>query len=359
MGRIEKMKRLIIEEANKRLLGEEKVVKGSSPIILGFLRIDELTVDTLTSKGGGTTIKISFRGDRMLDNYTDTSENDWMKTISFEENFPTPDGGSRTQTVYTSCDGSEMMMLVSIVLNIYEEGGKEFIKLEDLSVVWKPYPPRSSRNLEKEGIDCLSIFEGMVREGLQLDTPKELKTSDINDIARDYATKSGEIEGSNILISEVSELRNLLQRNDVTGLTGWMQRLVGKGEGFVGADLKLKNAQQVSNIAKFLEARMVQALLDEKGKTISDADRKLIKDLLGDIESATSNRATILDKLELIETTLRKSKTDSERYLKFYDAEYGDLIPNLSVFRKGTPESPVEEETEVQVTQEDVEDVID
>ena len=176
MGRLEKMKRLIIEEANKRLLGEENVVKGSSPIVLGFLRIDEVTVDTLPSKDGGTTIKISFRGDRMLDNYTDTSENDWMKAISFEENFPTPDG-SRTQTVYTSCDGSGMMMLVSIVLNIYEEGGKEFIKLEDLSVVWKPYPPRSNRNLEKEGIDCLSIFEGMVREGLQLDTPKELKTS--------------------------------------------------------------------------------------------------------------------------------------------------------------------------------------
>ncbi len=206
---------------------------------------------------------------------------------------------------------------------------------------------------EAETAEELAYAE-FLKEQEEKNKPKELKTSDINDIARDYATRSGEIEGSNILISEVSELRNLLQRNDVTGLSGWMQRLVGKGEGFVGADLQLKSAQQVSNIAKFLEARMVQALLDEKGKTISDADRKLIKDLLGDIESATSNRATILDKLQLIETTLRKSKTDSERYLKFYDAEYGDLIPNLSVFRKDTPESPVEEETEVQVTQEDV-----
>jgi len=211
---------------------------------------------------------------------------------------------------------------------------------------------------EAETAEELAYAE-FLKEQEEKNKPKELKTSDINDIARDYATKSGEIEGSNILISEVSQLRNLLQRNDVTGLSGWMQRLVGKGQGFVGADLELKNAQQVSNIAKFLEARMVQALLDEKGKTISDADRKLIKDLLGDIESATSNRATILDKLQLIETTLRKSKTDSERYLKFYDAEYGDLIPNLSVFRKDTPESPVEEETELQLTQEDVEDVID
>ena len=206
---------------------------------------------------------------------------------------------------------------------------------------------------EAETAEELAYAE-FLKEQEEKNKPRELKTSDINDIARDYAAKSGEIEGSNILISEVSELRNLLQRNDVTGLSGWMNRLIGKGEGFVGADLQLKNAQQVSNIAKFLEARMVQALLDEKGKTISDADRKLIKDLLGDIDSSTSNRANILDKLQLIETTLRKSKTDSERYLKFYDAEYGDLIPNLSVFRKGIPESPVEEETEVQVTQEDV-----
>ena len=206
---------------------------------------------------------------------------------------------------------------------------------------------------EAETAEELAYAE-FLKEQEEKNKPRELKTSDINDIARDYAAKSGEIEGSNILISEVSELRNLLQANDVTGLSGWMNRLIGKGEGFVGADLQLKNAQQVSNIAKFLEARMVQALLDEKGKTISDADRKLIKDLLGDIDSSTSNRANILDKLQLIETTLRKSKTDSERYLKFYDAEYGDLIPNLSVFRKGIPESPVEEETEVQVTQEDV-----
>ena len=206
---------------------------------------------------------------------------------------------------------------------------------------------------EAETAEELAYAE-FLKEQEEKNKPRELKTSDINDIARDYAAKSGEIEGSNILISEVSELRNLLQANDVTGLSGWMNRLIGKGEGFVGSDLQLRNAQQVSNIGKFLEARMVQALLDEKGKTISDADRKLIKDLLGDIDSSTSNRANILDKLQLIETTLRKSKTDSERYLKFYDAEYGDLIPNLSVFRKGIPESPVEEETEVQVTQEDV-----
>lgn len=96
-----------------------------------------------------------------------------------------------------------------------------------------------------------------------------------------------------------------------------MNRLATKAEGFIGSDLELRNAQQVSNIGKFLQARMVQALLDEKGKTISDADRKLVADLLGDLDSSTSNRASILDKLKLIEATLRKVKEMQKEQLNF------------------------------------------
>ena len=180
---------------------------------------------------------------------------------------------------------------------------------------------------EAEELAFAELAEKLAEEG-----KRDLKESDKLNIARDYSEKVGEIDGNNILISEVSQLRGLLAGNDVAGLRGWMNRLATKAEGFIGSDLELRNAQQVSNIGKFLQARMVQALLDEKGKTISDADRKLVADLLGDLDSSTSNRASILDKLKLIEATLRKSKGDAERTIKFYDAEYKDLIPNLSVF---------------------------
>ena len=180
---------------------------------------------------------------------------------------------------------------------------------------------------EAEELAFAELAEKLSEEG-----KRDLKESDKLNIARDYSEKVGEIDGNNILISEVSQLRDLLARNDVSGLRGWMGRLATKAEGFIGADLELRNAQQVSNIGKFLQARMVQALLDEKGKTISDADRKLVADLLGDLDSSTSNRSSILDKLKLIEATLRKSKGDAERTIKFYDAEYKDLIPNLSIF---------------------------
>ena len=161
-----------------------------------------------------------------------------------------------------------------------------------------------------------------------------LKETDKLKIIETYNTAYGEVEGNQIMLNEIGTLRELLQDNNVTGLRGYLSRLVGQGEGFVGADLELRNAQQVENIASFLEARMVQALLDEKGKTISDADRKLIKDLIGNIKGPTSNRATIIDKLRLIESTLAKTGTDAKKQIEILDAEYMEAFPNLKLLKR-------------------------
>ena len=161
-----------------------------------------------------------------------------------------------------------------------------------------------------------------------------LKETDKLKIIETYNTAYGEVEGNQIMLNEIGTLRELLQDNNVTGLRGYLSRLVGQGEGFVGADLELRDAQQVENIASFLEARMVQALLDEKGKTISDADRKLIKDLIGNIKGPTSNRATIIDKLRLIESTLAKTGTDAKKQIEILDAEYMEAFPNLKLLKR-------------------------
>jgi hypothetical protein len=134
----------------------------------------------------------------------------------------------------------------------------------------------------------------------------------------------------------LSTLRTLLTNNDVAGLTGWMNRLVTQAQGFVGSDLELNNASKAKNIGLFLEARMVQALLDEKGKTISDADRTLIKDLLGNISKVTSNRAEIIDLLRLTEATVAKTTTDARNIVDLYDAEYikTGKFPNLEILKR-------------------------
>ena len=171
----------------------------------------------------------------------------------------------------------------------------------------------------------------------------ELKATEVIKIAENYNKFTGDLEGNGILLGEIGKLRSLLQQNDVTGLQGWMNRLVTSAQGFTGTDLELNDASKASNIAKFLEARMVQALLDEKGKTISDADRALIKDLLGNIEKTTSNKQSIIDLLMLTERTLTKSNNDARTMIDFYDAEYGSQMPNLDLLRRKSNNQTFEE----------------
>ena len=206
---------------------------------------------------------------------------------------------------------------------------------------------------EAETAEELAYAE-FLKEQEEKNKPRELKTSDINDIAEKYSSASSEVEKANLLKSEIAKLRGFLQSGDVTGATGFISRFGGKVEGLFGADGDLRDSTAAKNITQFLEARMVQAILDEKGKTISDADRKLIKDLIGNLEKPISNKSEIINLLNLVESTLNKQKIENERTLKFYRAEYGELIPNLAIFDPVEETTTKTEETEVQVTQEDV-----
>jgi hypothetical protein len=67
-----------------------------------------------------------------------------------------------------------------------------------------------------------------------------LKETDKLKIIETYNTAYGEVEGNQIMLNEIGTLRELLQGNNVTGLRGYLTRLVGQGEGFVGADLELR-----------------------------------------------------------------------------------------------------------------------
>ena len=173
-----------------------------------------------------------------------------------------------------------------------------------------------------------------------------LKTTDKNAIIKEYNKAAGDVEGNDIMLNEIKTLRQLLATNNTTGLQGWMNRLVTRAQGFTGTDLDLNSASKAANIGKFLEARMVQALLDEKGKTISDADRALIKDLLGNIQKVTSSKAEIIDLLRLTEATLAKSSTDARNLVNVYEAEYMDVFPNLRMLKRNfnTGSAPVDED---------------
>ena len=116
---------------------------------------------------------------------------------------------------------------------------------------------------------------------------------------------------------------------DISGLGGFFQGVKGQIQGAFGLDGKLLDRQKATGIVKFLQARMVQDLLDEKGKTISDADRTLIKELLGNLESTVSNRADIIELLNNVQANLNNSMNEQKRLISIYDRRYSDRIEEL------------------------------
>ena len=189
------------------------------------------------------------------------------------------------------------------------------------------------------------------------DAPTELKETDIRAIAEEYSSAAEALGKSTALKQELGSLRNILATGNATGASGFAARLADKIQGFFGADGEIKDATAAANLALFLEVRLVEAVLDEKGKTISDADRKLIKDIVGNLESPVSNKATVIDLLGIVDKTLDKKIADASKKIKYNKTRYGERIPELAIFDAAEGiDTRNQEEEEVSIA--DREDVI-
>jgi hypothetical protein len=191
------------------------------------------------------------------------------------------------------------------------------------------------------------------------DAPTELKESDIRAIAEEYSSAAEALGKSTALKQELGSLRNILATGNATGASGFAARLADKIQGFFGADGEIKDATAAKNLSLFLEVRLVEAVLDEKGKTISDADRKLIKDIVGNLESPVSNKATVIDLLGIVDKTLDKKIADASKKIKYNKTRYGEKIPELAIFDAAEGiDTRNQEEEEEEISIADREDVI-
>jgi len=185
--------------------------------------------------------------------------------------------------------------------------------------------------MQADEAEELSYAE-FLKEEKEKNAPAELKESDIRAIAEEYSSAAEALGKSTSLKQELGSLRNILATGSATGATGFAARLADKVQGFFGADGEIRDATAAKNLALFLEVRLVEAVLDEKGKTISDADRQLIKDIVGNLESPLSNKASVVNLLGIVDKTLDKKIADASKKIKYNKTRYGTRIPELSIF---------------------------
>ena len=196
------------------------------------------------------------------------------------------------------------------------------------------------------------LAEGELKK--KMSEADKLSATEKNKIVDNYSDAQLHVSNMDYITGQISELEQLVKAGTATGFRGLLGRALGKLEGFSGfGDEVIQDAEKAKQIGKFIQAQLIRELLNESGRTISNLDRQLIEDIIGDVTDYTSGKGAVLETLQRVRQKIQSSVDKSRNTVEFYKAEYGKVLPNLSLFDNTERYTP-KKETEVNVTQSDV-----
>jgi hypothetical protein len=129
----------------------------------------------------------------------------------------------------------------------------------------------------------------------------------------------------------ITEMEASVSTGDVTGARGAISRLFDDVAGFTGfGDKFISKATEAAEQEKYVEAQVIQEILQESGRTISDRDRELIKQLIANLEDVFTGSAKALKSLARVRLNIRDSMESSKAEIDTLNSKYRDRIPELS-----------------------------
>ena len=110
---------------------------------------------------------------------------------------------------------------------------------------------------------------------------------------------------------ELIALTNIIANENISTQAQIGSTIASLGRGFgIATDSKLSPVAQAKIILRRIATEEAPAILGEAGKTISDADRQRVTDIVGDIGLLQdADPQIILNKLENVYKTIASSKT--------------------------------------------------
>ena len=159
----------------------------------------------------------------------------------------------------------------------------------------------------------------------------------------------------------VDELDLAAASGSVTGINGIIGRLIDDVAGFtgVGGDV-VGAATKAVNQGKYLTAQSITEILQEGGKTVSDRDRDLIKDIMANFESWFMSKGEARDNLGRVRMNMESAFNASQADLRAIKSKFGNQIPELSeydeIYGITNKSSALSEEEEISIA--DQEDLI-
>ena len=183
--------------------------------------------------------------------------------------------------------------------------------------------------------EALAYLE-LEKEAKEIEEGEKLKETTATSLIEKYSDSMAELDGSKYVLGRLNDLESIYKQNprNVTGIMGFLQ---GIGTDFAGAfnleTGELKDRSKAKNVTELLKSRLVTQLLGEKGKTISDADRKLVADLIGNLSSPVSNVDSLMNLLSNVKEVLANSTKQAQGKVTAFEKRYEKRIPEFADIR--------------------------
>jgi hypothetical protein len=218
---------------------------------------------------------------------------------------------------------------------------------------------KAAKRLSEEEAAAAELEAKLLEDAKDKNT---LSTTDKTTLAKDYSESIEHLDHMSFIAKEIEDLERMVKTGDVTGAKGFLGRVLTEAKGFIGfGDEIVNDATKSKQILKFLSAQLIRELLNESGRTISNLDRQLIEDIVGDIENLGSGRGALLEAVRRVKARVATAINTSRNKVAFIDAEFGEQLPNLAIYREGFGQRPQTssqyEQDDVTVTQADTIDV--
>ena len=169
-------------------------------------------------------------------------------------------------------------------------------------------------------------------ELVQFQLKEDIKTR--NDLVNNPETSSKmaetvlSVETSDVALNYLKQAKTLIEAGDVTGVSPAIQEAVNKAFRFLGKPVPLSPREKAKGLLAFVAKADVKELLGESGRTISNIDREIARELVGAIDFTTGAE----DVLEQLDKSIGKYERVRIKNKGLYDGYYNlyqrfDLMP--------------------------------
>ena len=191
---------------------------------------------------------------------------------------------------------------------------------------------RASERISEEKL-AKELVEKEAQEKLAEDS--KLSESDYLKITERYQESARTLSKQVNLQRIIQGMEQAISTGNVSGARGSISRLIDDVAGFsgIGDDIVGAATKAVAD-GRYLEAQAIQEILQESGRTISDRDRDLIRQMMANLESLFTGKGEALDALSKVKINIRDAMQASKSDIDALKSRYSDRIPELSNYDK-------------------------